>query len=70
MSSDGNTKEEFDEEEIADGFDEEIIGEEDLDDLRIDARRRVVVEVAESIKRSRARRLSCLVAASECSRET
>jgi hypothetical protein len=33
MSSDGNTDEVFDEEEIADGFDEEAIGEEDLEDV-------------------------------------
>ena len=33
MSSDGNTEEVFDEEELADGFDEEIIGEEDLEDV-------------------------------------
>jgi hypothetical protein len=32
MSSDSNTDEAFDEEEIADGFDEETIGEEDLED--------------------------------------
>src|ERR1700722_19089357 len=33
MSSDGNTEEVFDEEELADGFDEETIGEVDLDDV-------------------------------------
>jgi hypothetical protein len=33
MSSDSNTEEVFDEEELADGFDEETIGEEDLDDV-------------------------------------
>jgi len=33
MSSDGNSDEVFDEEEIADGFDEEAIGEEDLEDV-------------------------------------
>jgi hypothetical protein len=33
MSSDGNTEEVFDEEELADGFDEEVIGEEDIDDV-------------------------------------
>ena len=33
MSSDSSTDEVFDEEELADGFDEEIIGEEDLDDV-------------------------------------
>jgi hypothetical protein len=33
MSSDGNTEEVFDEEELADGFDEETIGEEGLDDV-------------------------------------
>jgi hypothetical protein len=32
MASDGNTDEVFDEEELADGFDEAIIGEEDLED--------------------------------------
>ncbi|HUZ41740.1 MAG TPA: hypothetical protein VMU68_10180 [Acidimicrobiales bacterium] len=33
MSSESNTEEVFDEEELADGFDEEIIGEEDLEDV-------------------------------------
>jgi hypothetical protein len=33
MASDGNKEEVFDEEELADGFDEEIIGEEDLEDV-------------------------------------
>jgi hypothetical protein len=33
MSSDSSTEEVFDEEELADGFDEEIIGEEDLEDV-------------------------------------
>jgi hypothetical protein len=36
MSSDGNTEEVFDEEELADGFDEETIGEEDLEDVDVD----------------------------------
>jgi hypothetical protein len=33
MSGDSSTEEVFDEEELVDGFDEEIIGEEDLDDV-------------------------------------
>jgi hypothetical protein len=33
MSSDGSKEEVFDEEELADGFDEETIGEEDLEDV-------------------------------------
>jgi len=33
MASDGNKDEVFDEEELAEGFDEEIIGEEDLEDV-------------------------------------
>jgi hypothetical protein len=33
MASDGNKEEVFDEEELAEGFDEEIIGEEDLEDV-------------------------------------
>jgi hypothetical protein len=33
MSSDGDTEEVFDEEELAEGFDEEIVGEEDLEEV-------------------------------------
>jgi hypothetical protein len=33
MSSDSNTDEVFDEEELAEGFDEEIVGAEDLEDV-------------------------------------
>ena len=33
MSSDSSTEEVFDEEELVDGFDEEIIGEEDIEDV-------------------------------------
>ena len=36
MSSESNTEEVFDEEELADGFDEEIIGEEDLEDVDVE----------------------------------
>ncbi len=37
MASDGDTDEVFDEEELADGFDEEIIGEEDdIEDIDVD----------------------------------
>jgi hypothetical protein len=56
MSSDGDTEEVFDEEELAEGFDEEIVGEEDLEevddveealDVEIpDVEDEVVVEVA------------------------
>jgi len=37
MASDGDTDEVFDEEELAEGFDEEIVGEEDeIDDIDVD----------------------------------
>jgi Domain of unknown function (DUF4193) len=34
MASDGNSDEVFDEEELAEGFDEEILGEEDLEEVQ------------------------------------
>jgi pilus assembly protein FimV len=34
MASDGNSEEVFDEEELAEGFDEEILGEEDLEEVQ------------------------------------
>jgi hypothetical protein len=58
MSSDGNTDEVFDEEELADGFDEETIGEEDLEDAEdvdgedvedVDVEDIVVIEVEDAV---------------------
>lgn len=52
MASDGDTDEVFDEEELAEGFDEEIVGEEDdLDDVdvEVDADVDVDIEVDEEL---------------------
>jgi hypothetical protein len=49
MASDGDTDEVFDEEELADGFDEEIIGEDDIDEVDVEVDADVDVDEDEDI---------------------
>jgi hypothetical protein len=50
MASDGDTEEVFDEEELAEGFDEEVVsGEEEIEDVDVDVEGDDVVDVDEEV---------------------
>jgi hypothetical protein len=50
MASDGNTEEVFDEEELAEGFDEEVVSEEEeIEDVDVDVEGDDVVDVDEEV---------------------